>query len=177
MKKLQLKDIVLISLVVSTILVAGYILLPLMQVLPIPAYRALLLAPVYGSGVTLLARKVKKTGVITLMGLLIGGLLAIFFIWMFFIATISGILTDITVLLLFKGYKKDRGISVASGLFPAYQLPLTFVAAAYTLGGVTKQLLTNPLVILIPTIITFLLGYLTSRGLQRVLAGRKFGAT
>lgn len=174
MKKFQLQEIILIGLIVATILVAGYVLLPFMQILPIPAYRAILVAPIYGSGVTLLASKIRKPGIITIMGLLIGGLLSIFFVWMFFIAVIGGILTDLTCFLLFNGYKKDKSIAVGSGLFPAYQLPITFVIVAYTLGGITKKLLMNPFVVLVPTIITFILGYITSLGLQKVLISRRF---
>jgi len=174
MKKFELKEMIFTSLIVATILAIGYVLLPFMQMLPTPAFRALLVSPIYAVGVTLLTTKIKRPGIITMMGLLIGGLLSVFFIWMFFIATISGILTDITCLILFQGYNKDKSIAVASGLFPAYQLPITFVAAAYTLGGISKSLINNPFVILIPTLITFILGYVTSKGLNNILRSRSF---
>jgi len=174
MKKFELREMIFTSLIVAMIIAVGYVLLPFMQMLPTPAFRALLVSPIYAVGVTLLTTKIKRPGIITMMGLLIGGLLSVFFIWMFFIATISGILTDITCLILFQGYNKDKSIAVASGLFPAYQLPITFVAAAYTLGGISKSLINNPFVILIPTLITFILGYVTSKGLNNILRSRSF---
>jgi len=174
MKKFELRELIFTSLIVATILVVGYILLPFMQMLPTPAFRALLVSPIYGAGVTLLTGKIKKPGIITMMGLLIGGLLSVFFIWMFFIASISGVLTDITCYILFKGYNKDKSIAVASGLFSAYQLPITLLAAAYTLGGISKDILRNPWIVLIPTFITFVLGYVTSKGIQKVLRRKNF---
>lgn len=174
MRKFELREIIFISLIVAAILTIGYALLPFMQMLPTPAFRALLVAPIYSTGVTLLASRIRRPGTITMMGLLIGSLLSIFFIWMFFIAVIGGVLTDLTCFILFKGYDKDKSIAIAAGLFPAYQLPSTFVVVAYTLGGVTKGLLNNSLVILVPTIVTFILGYLTSKGLQKILRSRSF---
>ncbi|MCC5910666.1 MAG: hypothetical protein JJT76_09545 [Clostridiaceae bacterium] len=173
MKKFQLKELLVMAIVVATIFVLGYMLLPIMHLMPLPAYRALVVAPIYAIGVTLVTKKIKKLGSVTLLGLLIGTLLSSFFIWMFFIAFLAGVLTDLSTFLTFKGYKSNRSIEVASGIFPSIQLPLTFWMAAYTIGGASGELLKHPLVISIPTIITFVLGYFTSKKLNQLAIIKK----
>lgn len=173
MKRFQLKELLLTSIVVATIFALGYILLPLMHLMPLPAYRALVVAPIYAVGVTLVTKKTKKIGSVTLLGMLIGVLLGTFFIWMIFIAFIAGVLTDLSIFFIFKGYRSNKSVEIASGIFPAIQLPLTFWIASYTIGGVSGQLIKHPLVVSIPTIITFVLGYFTARRLNRLTIIKK----
>lgn len=172
MGKFQLKELSMMALIVASIFVLGYLLLPLMQMLPLPALRALLVAPIYASGVTLLTRKIDKFGTVTMLGLVIGALLSVFFIWMLIISLIGGFLTDVVIRLIFKGYASKRSIWIASGLFPALQLPLAFIMVAYTIGGPSGELIRHPLVVTLPTLVTFGLGYFTSKGLDRILSNR-----
>lgn len=169
---LQLKDLLLIALTVSAIFVLGYLLIPLMQFMPLPAYKAIIVSPIYAGGLTLLAKKIPKFGISSLLGLLIGILLSGFFIGMFFIAFFGGVLTDIFSLLFFKGYKGKQGIILSAAFFPAVQLPITFYMAAYTIGGVSGEALSHPLLVILPTILTFVLGYGASLGTYRLLARR-----
>ncbi len=169
---LQLKDLVLIALTVSTIFVLGYILIPLMQFMPLPAYKAIIVSPIYAGGLTLLAKKIPKFGISSLLGLLIGILLSGFFIGMFFIAFFGGILTDIFSKVFFRGYKSKKGVILSAAFFPAIQLPLTFYMAAYTIGGISGEALRHPLLVIIPTALTFSLGYLSSMGTYGLLDRR-----
>ncbi|NBG86957.1 hypothetical protein [Isachenkonia alkalipeptolytica] len=170
--ELQLKDLVLIALTVSAVFVLGYILIPVMQFMPLPAYKAIIVSPIYAGGVTFLTKKIPKIGIPSLLGLLIGVLLSGFFIGMFFIAFFGGILTDLFSFLVFRGYKSKRSIILSSAFFPAVQLPLTFYMAAYTIGGVSGEALSHPVLVIVPTILTFVLGYLASVGTFRLLERR-----
>lgn len=172
MKKFHIKDLILLALVVATIFVLGYVLTPFMQLLPLPAFRAILVAPIYAIGVTVITAKVNRIGIISLLGLLIGALLSTFFIWMFFIALLGGVITEFIVYLFARNYTRPKTIFVASGIFPAIQLPLTFYVAAYTLGGLSSVNINRPLIIIGPTIFTFLLGYFTSIFVYRALKRR-----
>ena len=169
---LQLKDLVLIALTVSTIFVLGYILIPLMQFMPLPAYKAIIVSPIYAGGLTLLAKKIPKFGIASLLGLLIGILLSGFFIGMFFIAFFGGMLTDFFSMILFRGYKSKKGILLSAGFFPGVQLPLTFYMAAYTIGGISGEALRHPLLVILPTALTFALGYFSAMGTYGLLEKR-----
>lgn len=169
---LQLRDLLLIALTVSAIFVMGYILIPIMQFMPLPAYKAVIVSPIYAGGLTLLTKKIPKPGIPSLLGLLIGILLSGFFIGMFFIAFFGGVLTDIFSLLFFRGYKKKKAILFSAAFFPAVQLPLTFYMAAYTLGGVSGEALRHPLLVIFPTIITYIIGYFSAVGTYRLLKQR-----
>lgn len=169
---LQLKDLLLIALTVSAVFVLGYVLIPIMQFMPLPAYKAIIVSPIYAGGVTFLTKKIPKIGIPSLLGLLIGVLLSGFFIGMFFIAFFGGVLTDFFSLLLFRGYKGKKSIVLSSAFFPAIQLPLTFYLAAYTIGGISGEALSHPALVIIPTVLTFILGYLASMGTYRLLERR-----
>ncbi len=169
---LQLKDLLLIALTVSAVFVLGYILIPVMQFMPLPAYKAIIVSPIYAGGVTFLTKKIPKIGIPSLLGLLIGVLLSGFFIGMFFIAFFGGILTDLFSLIFFRGYGDKKSVVFSSAFFPAVQLPLTFYMAAYTIGGVSGEALRHPVLVIVPTILTFVLGYLSSIGTFRLLERR-----
>ncbi|SES83141.1 hypothetical protein [Anaerobranca gottschalkii] len=173
MKDFQIKELVFISIVVATILAGGYLLLPLMQILPIPAFRGIIVAPIYGAGITLVTLKIKKFGVITLFSLVIGGVLSIFFIWMSIITLLGGILTEVFCALIFKTYANQYSIAFASGFFPAIQILLTLFVITFILAWFPINLLTNPLIIFLPFLITFILGYGTSWTLLKILTKRK----
>jgi hypothetical protein len=168
----QLRDLLLIALTVSSIFVLGYILIPVMQFMPLPAYKAIVVSPIYAGGLTMLAKKIPKIGIASVLGLLIGVLLSSFFIGMLFIAFFGGVLTDLFSLVFFRGYKKRLGIQLSAAFFPAVQLPLTFYMAAYTIGGVSGEALRQPLLVVLPTALTFCLGYLASLGTYRLLERR-----
>lgn len=173
MKKFKLNEILFISLIVATIFAIGYTLIPLMQMVPLPAYKAIVVAPVYSIAVTLIMYKVKRQGSITLLGLLLGMILSMFTVMMLIIASLGGILTDILVALLKKRLERKNVVSIAAGLFPAIQIPITFIVMAYAVGGVFGELLRKPFIILMPSIITFVIGYITSTGIQKIMEKRK----
>ncbi len=173
MKMFKLKELIFVALTVALMFAIAYFLVPLMGMLPLPAYRALLVAPIYGGGVYLAVGRTRKFGTVTLIGTIIGVILSVFSILMLFVSIISGLLTDLACGLPFRGYEKHRNCLVAAGLFPAIQIPLVFYSMAYTLGGSMAELISKPIVIIIPTLLTFVLGYLTARGVSSTLRKRK----
>jgi len=172
MKKFKLNEILFISLIVATVFALGYILIPLMLMVPLPAYKAIVVAPIYSAAVTLIMIKIKKRGTITLLGLLLGMILSMFTVLMLLIATCGGLITDI-IIRLFNNIPEKNKVAIASGLFPAVQIPITFIVMAYTVGGSFGELLRKPLIIVIPAIIAFAIGYATSSGIQGVMEKRK----
>ncbi|MDR5660090.1 hypothetical protein RH915_11420, partial [Serpentinicella sp. ANB-PHB4] len=82
MKNLRLNEFVFIGIIGATVFILGYILLPFMQMMALPESRGVIVAPVYGTAVTLVLYKTQKKGVISLLGFLIGMMLSMFSIIM-----------------------------------------------------------------------------------------------
>lgn len=157
MRRFKLKELLIITISVALMFVMGYFLIPIMSIMPLPAYRALVVAPIYAVGVTLALNYTRKPGTITSIGILIGIILSSFSIIMLIISVMSGIITDVICMAFKDRYKRDRNIFVAAGLFPALQIPLVFYIMAYTVGGAFGDVIKKPIIIVVPTLITFFL--------------------
>ncbi|SCX81229.1 hypothetical protein [Alkaliphilus peptidifermentans] len=175
MKTFKLKDLTFTALIVVLMFVLGYILVPLFAILPIPAYRAIFVAPIYGAGITLAINQTKRTGTATIIGILIGLMIGSFAIIMFFVSAVAGFATDIIGSML-GGYRKEKNILIAGSLFPAIQIPLVFYIMAYTVGGVFGELIKQPIIILIPTIFAYIIAYISSIAVLRVWKKRKINS-
>lgn len=173
MKSFKLKELIFITLIVALMFVIAYILIPLMAMLPLPAYRALLVAPIYGGGVLLATNRAKKFGTITVIGILLGVILSIFTVFMLFVSIIAGILTDLICGLPFQGYRREANCIVAAGLFPGLQIPLVFYFMAYTLGGVFNEYLSRPVIIFMPALVTFCLGAISAKAILKMWKKRR----
>lgn len=173
MKKFNLKELLFIALLVATMFTLAYTLIPMMGLLPLPAYRALLVAPIYGGGVLLAVNKTKRFGTVTVMGALFGVMLSIFSVLMLFVTFVAGALTDVLCTYVLGGYGKPRNATIAAGLFPAIQIPLVFISMAYFMGGVYETLLTQPLLMILPTLATFLLGFGAAWAVNQLTIRRK----
>ena len=173
MKKFKLKELLFIAILVATMYVIAYTLIPMMGMLPLPAYRALLVAPIYGGGVILALNRTKRVSTVTVMGALFGVMLSIFSVMMLFISFLAGALTDLICGYLLRGYRSLNNRRIAAGLFPAAQIPMVFFVMAYFMGGTYKTLLGRPLLIILPTIVTFALGYGAAWALDKLTAKRK----
>lgn len=163
MRAFKLKEIIIIPIVVALMFVMGYFLIPIMSVMPLPAYRALVVAPIYGIGITLALSSIRRIGVVSVIGLLIGVILSAFSIIMLIVSALSGLMTDIICIFMRDQYRKDPTILIAAGLFPALQIPLVFYTMAYTVGGAFEETIKTPIIMIIPTITTFLLSFYVSR--------------
>lgn len=172
MKSFKINEIVFISIIVALVFALGYTLIPLMLLVPLPAYKAIVVAPIYSIAVTLILIKVKKPGAITLLGFLLGIILSMFTVLMLLIAALGGIITEIIIMLL-KINRENSIISIGAALFPTIQIPITFFVMAHAIGGIFGELLSKPLIIIIPSLITFIIGYATSRGVQFIIYKRK----
>ncbi|GAB6086004.1 hypothetical protein [Alkaliphilus crotonatoxidans] len=176
MKLFKLKELIFVTLTVALMFVAAYMLIPIMGILPLPAYRALLVAPVYGGGVLLVANYTKKFGTVTIIGIILGVILSVFSVLMLLVSIVSGLLTDLLWGLILGGYKHQRNCLMAAGFFPAIQIPMVFYMMAYTLGGAMADLLAKPLIIIIPTLITFGIGFWAAKGVLRAMLKRRLKA-
>lgn len=172
MKKFKLNEVVFISIIVATVFALGYTLIPLMLIVPLPAYKAIVVAPIYATAVTLIMIKIKNSGAITLLGFLLGVILSMFTVLMLLIATFGGLVTEVVARLL-RSNKEKTAIAIASGLFPAIQIPVAFIVMAQVVGGIFGDLLKKPVIIIIPALITFFIGYFTSIGIQTIIEKRR----
>ena len=171
--KFTVKELVLIALIVVTIFLLGYILIPLMSMVPLPAYKALIVGPIYGIGITVLINKVNRFGVITLTGALLGLILSVFTPLMLMIPVISGLFTELICYLIFRNYKTIMSQAVAGGLFPALHVPVTMILMGFIIGGAYLEAIKNPLFIIIPTVLTYGIAFFVSYYGCKILINRK----
>lgn len=154
-KKFYLKELLLIALTVAGVFSISYLLLPVMLMFPIFIYKPLLVAPIYSVLVYMLVYNIRKPGTITLFSTLLG--LILFFISpkMFLIPVVSGILTEIFVLAVHRGYSKEQSILVASSIFPAIQIPISLLLMVVIGGEVYKKAFDNLGLVAFFTILSF----------------------
>lgn len=169
----RLRDIILITLVVTIVFILGYILTPVMSLLPVAAYRALIMAPIYGAGIIFLLNKVPKFGIVSLTGTLLGLLLSIFSPYMLLIPILSGIITDTCCFMVFRNYSSELSKTVAGAIFPSIHIPITLFLMGLLVGGIYLEALTNPILLVLPTVLTFFIAFYSAKYSLRIFKRRK----
>lgn len=173
MKKIPTKDLALMALVITIIFVLGYLLTPIMGMAPIPAYKALVVSPLYGIGIGVILNRVNRVGVVTLVGLVFGLLLFPFSPFMLVAPVVSGIFTDLTCFVIFRNYDGISKKAIAGGLFPAIHIPVVMAMMGFALKGVYLEALYSPLLVLAPTVLCFTLAFVFSYYFLKIIDKRK----
>lgn len=169
MKRFYLKELLLIALTVAAVFGISYLLLPIMLMFPVFIYKPLLIAPIYSTLVYMLIYNLRKPGVLTLFSILLGSILFFFSPKMFLLPIVAGIITELVVIMLFRGYEKNKAVIIAASLFPAVHIPVALVVMAFIGGEVYKRLFEDFHYVLLFTGLSFAYGILIINMFSRLL--------
>jgi len=162
MKSFRVKDWVLMGLSLAIMIVIGKVLYSVSLALPIPSSRVLVTAPVFSFIYTATILKTRKIGTVTLISLCYGIYMLRFSVFGALAGIVSGVLSDILTIIIFKNYNKDSNI--------IYSVPMKSAIAVWTSFFIVKLFVPQSRFVqagIIPTIIItiviYFIGYLASR--------------
>ena len=153
------RDMVFLAIIAACVTVAGFVMVPLVGMVPLPGMRSLAAAFFYGFFLALGLLKVRKTGAVFLVALL-NGLVLLMMSWVMLANNIvAGLLTELLVLAVFRGYGSDRAVLVGAGSYICMSLPASFLLAAWLGGPMLGRFLTHPAVVVLIFSATALLSF------------------
>lgn len=171
MKSFRVKDWVLMGLSLAIMIVIGKVLYSVSLALPIPSSRVLVTAPVFSFIYTATILKTRKIGTVTLISLCYGIYMLRFSVFGALAGIVSGVLSDILTIIIFKNYNKDSNI--------IYSVPMKSAIAVWTSFFIVKLFVPQSRFVqagIIPTIIItiviYFIGYLASRYTVSVFSKR-----
>jgi len=115
----KIKNYTRIAIASALTFVLGGVLVPLMQFLPHPALRGVMLTPLYSCVLYVLLKTTKSRFTCTMYGALLGALISVFLPYMFLVNLILGIVADV---LRWIGSRDG----VASAVFSVLQFPFVY---------------------------------------------------
>lgn len=173
MRDLQAKDIALMGISVALMIVVGQVLYQVSQLLPIPASRVVITAPVFGFILTLACLFTRKIGTVSLISIAYGIYVFIRSGTPFSMISIigSGILCDLITLVFFRNYDTDNKIlfsvpirSVLSIWTSFFVVTLMVPQSRFVQAGVVANIITS--------IIVYLIGLLAAKLCIRLFADK-----
>lgn len=159
-KKFQVKDFVFLAVLSAAMTLCGGITMPLVMHTTVFGLRNMAAAPIYSIFVAIGLMKVRKPGVLTIIGLFSGAPLIFFSTVMFFNNFVSAIIAELIMLLIFRGYQKKVSVFVTTGIYMPFSLPISVLFSLWLNGQSYAQLTANPKISVLTSIGTIALAFL-----------------
>ena len=141
------RDIVFLAVTAACMTAAGFVVVPLVGMAPLPGMRALAAAFFYGFFLVIGLLKVRKRGSVFLPALF-NGLVLLMMSWLMLANNlIAGLLTELLVLVVFRDYKTDRAVLFGGGLYMCLSLPASFLMAAWLGGPMIGRMVAQPVLV------------------------------
>lgn len=171
--KFTLQEIILAALTVAGVFTISYLLLPIMAMFPVFIYKPLLLTPIFSVLVFMLINNIPKVGILIIFSTILSGILFLLSPIMFFIPLTAGILVELLIWIVFRGYKNIKEKIVAASLYPALQIPVALIFAILLGGGEYRKVLANLWLVGVFTLLSFFFGAFILLSFKRLL-NKKF---
>ncbi len=142
----------------ALLVVGGAVLYYLSALVPIPGSKFLLMAPYLSLALYAPVKRAPKPGVISIINLGFAALLSFFSVFMGLAIALSGILTDLTTVFLFRAYDRPWKRRWGIAFYPAY----AFLTSLFITDFITGRHLYGtfgPWPIFIGALMTYALGY------------------
>ena len=178
-QKFEIRDIVFLAITAAVMLITGGIM-PLALGLPIFGAIELCIGFQFSLFPVIALMKVKKLGSLIITSIFLGALLAFMFFPMFLCIVICAIITELLVLIIFRGYKKDRACIFAGVIYTPLTIPFLFVflkfmynkenpksAITHMINPEMWQVFLMSGIIILICIIGSLIGYKTAKELRK----------
>ena len=159
-KKFQVKDFVFLAVLSAAMTLCGGITMPLVMHTTVFGLRNMAAAPIYSIFVAIGLMKVRKPGVLTIIGLFSGAPLIFFSTVMFFNNFVSAIIAELIMLLIFRGYQKKVSVFVTTGIYMPFSLPISVLFSLWLNGQSYDQLTASPKISVLTSIGTIALAFL-----------------
>lgn len=159
-KKFQVKDFVFLAVLSAAMTLCGGITMPLVMHTTVFGLRNMAAAPIYSIFVAIGLMKVRKPGALTIIGLFSGAPLIFFSTVMFFNNFVSAIISELIMLLIFRGYQKKVSVFVTTGIYMPFSLPISVLFSLWLNGQSYAQLTANPKISVLTSIGTIALAFL-----------------
>src|SRR6056297_85780 len=111
------RDITFMSLTVVLLIAGGYLLYYMSLFFPVPGSKFIIMGTYLSLVVYFPMKKVNKLGTIALVSIIFGGILSIFTLFMGVAIILTGLLTDLTTLVIGRGYKNERVILLSAAFY------------------------------------------------------------
>lgn len=180
--RIRINEILLIGLFAALLVTIGLLFWPLFPLLPTPAMRGLVLAPLYGAIVSVLLRRASYQGALILFALVAGAIMIIFTPFLLPVTFGAALISELVGLVLGRlaGQKKlwtksSAALTAATALFTALQFPLMLYTLAL-FGGPGGEILIHPILIGGFTLVGAILGWTGFRlgvAIEKRLVGSK----
>ena len=159
-KKFQVKDFVFLAVLSAAMTLCGGITMPLVMHTTVFGLRNMAAAPIYSIFIAIGLMKVRKPGALTIIGLFSGAPLIFFSTVMFFNNSVSAIIAELIMLLIFRGYQKKVSVFVTTGIYMPFSLPISVLFSLWLNGQSYAQLTANPKISVLTSIGTIILAFL-----------------
>ena len=173
--KYTTKEIIMMALTVTLVIVLGYVLYIIGSTLPIPGARFILFSPFLSFMLTILVVYIRKVGVITTFSFVFAVIMSFISIFMGAAIIASGLLTDFVNLLAFRGYNTNKKILFSVPFYSVFALLTSVYVAVYVTGNKLFMLTWGTLLSIILLGIIYVLGIIGTHFALRILQKKAFG--
>jgi energy-coupling factor transport system substrate-specific component len=141
---LKTRDIVFLAIIAAALTLVGFVTIPLVLAIPIPGVRSVPAAAFYGLFLAIGALKVRKPGSI-FIAVTLNGLVLLMMSWIMFLNNvIAGLVVELIVWLIFRGYQRDGAVLLGAGLYMPLTIPANLAIAVFIGGEYLGKYLTTP---------------------------------
>ena len=156
------KDITFMSLTVVLLIAGGYLLYYMSLFFPVPGSKFMIMGAYLSLVVYFPMKKVNKLGTIALVSIIFGGILSIFTLFMGIAIILTGLLTDLTTIIIGRGYKNETVILLSAASYAFY----SFMTSIYVTNVVSGNMLYDVVsikVFVLVGLIVFILGFIGAK--------------
>lgn len=169
--RLSAGDIAVIALTAALMVVIGYILFLLSAVLFLPGAKFIIMAAFLSFMISIVVMKVRKRGTIFIFSLVFGGLMGMITVVMTLAIALSGLLTELTALIVPGAYWQKKKVIIVSSFFPFYSFIIALFATNYLTGS--KLFAVGGVIpFLIVAVINYGLGFLGAKAAEHIMYKR-----
>ncbi len=156
---MKTRDVIFLAIMAAAVTLVGFVTIPLVLAIPIPGVRSVPAAPFYGLFMAIGALKVRKPGSILVVAAL-NGLVLLMMSWIMFLNNvIAGLIVELIVWVIFRGYRKDGAVILGAGLYMPLTIPANFIIALLIGGEYLGKYLTSPRLVLLMVLATAVLSF------------------
>ncbi|WP_100066115.1 MptD family putative ECF transporter S component [Miniphocaeibacter massiliensis] len=163
MKRFKMKDIVFLAITSALLILVSGIIMPIVMFTNQFALRQVLAAPIFAIFITIALIKVPKIGSLSIIGVLTGVFLLMMSPIMFFNNIVGAILTEILIVVIFKGYSSNKAIFFASMIYMPITIPVSLIYTATMEGISIIEKVKSPAMALTFGVLSIILGIIGAK--------------
>lgn len=157
--KRNTEELTFMALMVSALLVGGYVLYILSKTIPLPGSKFVIMAPYLSLVMYLSINHLKKTWTMTIISIVFGMVISIFSLFMGIAIIVAGILSDLTGLILPNKLVPQLSLKIVASSYSFWSFAVSLFITDFITGNVLYGAF-GPLSFIAMGVLVFSLGYL-----------------